>query len=531
VVPTGNPPASPAVVQSTGIWQIVGSAAQFTLNGSNVVTAFQRSAIVYLAAGGDGNIHLYGLPLVTSGSVPAPVQLSNLSLPSLTSICISTWTAQSNLLDPTSLFVVLGTSTETNGICGVTQFQVVHWGDGPTLAPTAATLPNTSSPATGAVFTAALYKPSGTLGGLIVRDDAGNLNFYNGESFSAPQILTTGVQSWSVLYESSMLTNGNLSGGTVDFLDVKTASGESLWRVTSTGAANVVYTASGRLGGGIGDANNVYFYDAILSANKQNIYQQAIDSTVPQNIELYSASGISEFPYTEPAVTIEFPVQLIGSNGSVLVFQSNTYDGYPESSTLGPTSVTFQTVPVATSASGPETPSTILGPSSNGTVFMAAPSYTDFASRLLYLYSYVSGAYSSEVLMPNGTIVQQPLANSSFLSPVAFQPGATSGSVYFGPILQLQYGSGPSSGDATVAAFNVDSGTATPLVAPGGQPYQISAYQISAGDLGSPLTLANGLETATIPSPSGTTSDALVIESSLGVIAEIPFNNQYVLGF
>jgi hypothetical protein len=470
VIPSDNLSLTPIFVARTSTgsnngFLTVAQSKQPTLNGSNVVTSLSPYAILYVAVGSDGNAHVYALSLASTSAAPSETQVSSLSLNSIGDVCGLTGSAQTNLFDPTTLFIVLHTNSGGQSSCGKggDVYQVVHYTDSSTTAPTVVGI-------TSSTFTA-LYKPGGALGGLVLLDSTtGNLDFFGSNSFTSPTVLTAGVTSWSDLVDDRFVNNTGSLGASTAFLSVTTNSGVSVWRVDSSGAPANVYTAAGLLSG-VADTNNVYFLDTNISfpGGTQRIYQEAMSGGTP--LELYGT--VSAGLPLPPIYT------LIGSNGASLVLTSMNTNTSPPSTPAPSTSVV--TLPVG----APAAPTTIAGPFSGQVLaWMCPSSFGDVASDDLVLNVINGGlpgstaptSYSSEVLTPGGVVKQTELPNSHFLISIPSDACA----VNFGSVLQVRgitdtnggYGGG------TVNAFNLSSFSATALGTTTGS----GSYLVPKGD-------------------------------------------------
>ena len=509
VIPSGELSSTPIFVSRTPASEqtvaIAGLSKQLTKNSSNVVTSSTPYALLYYTTSPNGIAHLYGLKLADTSVVPNAFPVSRLTLNSVGEICGSIGSAVTNVYDPTKLFVVLHTNAGGASSCGKggDVYQVIHYADSSATAPHVVTItPPTTG--VGGIFTP-LYKTDGSLGGVVMLDSAtGDLDFYAGDSFRTPTVLTTGVTSWFDMVDDTTVNGTGSVGASTAFLQVTTTSGTSVWRVTSSGSASNVYTASGNLSvTGVADNNNVYFTDTIASSGMQRIYQEAIGGGTP--LELYSTAGIGLPP------PLYF---LVGSNGTSLVLTSNAV------SATGVLSTSVLTIPVGT----PSAPTPIAGPFSGVVVAAMCPStFGDVASDDLLLnvsQGPISGStstsYSSEVLTPSGVVKQAALANSIF-------PGLPACGGNFGSVLQVQgitdtngYGGG------TVNAFNLSSFSATPLGTTSGS----GSYTVPAGNqlLGIFLsdTVGMGGVGPTLPSSSVRTGIAFDVSTSLIVPVSVP---------
>jgi len=515
VIPSGELSSTPIFVSRTPASEqtvaIAGLSKQLTKNSSNVVTSSTPYALLYYTTSPYGIAHMYGLKLADTSVVPHAFSVSRLTLNSVGDICGSIGSAVTNVYDPTKLFVVLHTNAGGASSCGKggDVYQVVHYTDSSATAPTAVPItPPTTG--VGGIFTP-LYQTDGALGGVVMLDSAtGDLDFYAGDSFRTPTVLTTSVTSWFDMVDDATVNGTGSVGASTAFLQVTTSSGTSVWRVTSSGAASNVYTASGNLSvTGVADNNNVYFTDTLASSGIQRIYQEAMGGGTP--LELYSTSGIG--------IGLPPPLYfLVGSNGTSLVLTSNAVSATGVPSTL------VQTIPVGT----PSAPRPVAGPFS-GVVFaaMCPSTFGDVTSDDLLLnvsQGPISGStstsYSSEVLTPSGAVKQAALANSVF-------PDLPACGSNFGSVLQVQgiadtngYGGG------TVNAFNLSSFSATPLSTTSGS----GSYTVPAGNqlLGIFLSDTVGLGGVGPTSPSSGVHTGIAFDVSKSLIVPVSVPNSDV---
>jgi hypothetical protein len=527
-------------ITSEPLTAFLGAATQYTLSASNRVVSFQRYSIMYAATGADGNVHVYGLPLATGNALP--VQLSSFTLGSR-QYC-SAFSAQTNLKDPTTLFVVLDIATE----CTKDDvYEVVHWTDSPTAAPQSVTIP--FLPMT------ALYQPGGLLGGLLVDSNSGTLSYYAGTTFTNPITIASGLSSWVVQYQSSVGVTGNMAEGDSAFLDLTGPAGEALWRVSYDGTASVVHTVAGQLGSFVADDTNIYFYDAVASTSQQHVFQQPINSNSPAEIELYTATPVVADP---AAQDILVPLQLIGSDDQRLVVTATSYDlaNLPPIG-VAPTvlSSSVQSLQVGVAA----TPTTIAGPFTSALLnaFMTSPTIGDYAAQNVYvnvLSSQNSGAtrsYTGEVFSPEGAVVTAAVANSTFIAvPPFYRPQASWSQSFFGPVLQYSgiTDSNGMLGGSTITPFAVTSGAGAPLLGSDGQTYRVPAGQAPILLAASSTALTGNFTVLTYGSPGdgygaystlmvelfgGVTMQptALAIDLSQGVLAPISQSGASVSGF
>jgi hypothetical protein len=276
VVPSGSPATAPAFVTTSPV-EILGAGANIKVSDTQLATAHLPGTLIYAAADSTSHVHIYGLDLSNAAATPTPNQISNLSL-SLTQsgalgdvICADSksLSATANILDATSLFVVLHIAGTAG--CNTTgdTWQVVHYHDSATTAPSGVS-GITSNSATPTYFKP-LYQDSGALSGITVLDaGSGKLQLYADDSFANPTTLIANATSVATLYDSNSLANGATSAGTTLFMAVTSSSGQSVYRLPQgASSATMEYTVQGTLGAkSVADDGNVYFTDTAAATGQ-----------------------------------------------------------------------------------------------------------------------------------------------------------------------------------------------------------------------------------------------------------------------
>lgn len=449
VIPSNALTTAPAFVTASANTMSLASGLNVTVNGSNVVTAYSPATLMFAATDQSNNIHVYGLNLLAP-QTPAATQISSLSLPlapgaALNTVICDSHGSSSNLLQPTTLFVVLHIAGTTGCNTAGDVWEVVHYTDSPATVPTAVSITSTAIEE--------LYVPSGVLVGLALLDPASrNLYVFADNTFSAPAtaIPGGGLAAVATIYSNnSIASSGAAFTGTVLFLAVTASGGtQSLYRLpyNSTSATNE-YTAAGDLGRAVSDGTNLYFPD---NGTPQFILQESLAGGPPTT--LYS--------YTVPSGG--HPYSLVGSNGSLLVMSNYTYnnDTYPETATsflatLPVGSLSANTTALGSSVAGflgAAMVETMPGTPSTGLVFvnLEVPGSSDPA---------VPPTYSSEVLTPGGTAQPAGGRHSGFVT------GTNGLSGYVLLVENLQYGQ---SGIFTLSAINLGTLASTALQIPPG---------------------------------------------------------------
>jgi hypothetical protein len=416
---------------------------------------------MYAAIDTSNNIHVYGLNLA-SASAPTPTQIGSLSLPltpgaAVNTVICDSREASTNLFDATTVFVVLHIAGTTG--CNTTGdvWEVVHYKDASSTAPTVVGITST--------FFTPLYDAAGTLTGLELLDTAsGNLYLYASDSFTSPTTLLSGVTAASTVLNAESVNGGTFTGNVL-FLSVTSASGNYLYRLPyGAMTATREYTAAGTLTGiGVGDGVNVYFNDTVTAATSTTtLWAEPLSGGTPT--KLYSVSYPAGVSY-----------DLLGANTAVLVFYSSTISGSSITSTL--LSVPVSTLSAtATTIGGPFT-----GSINSSSSFLQPTASGDPSTDLVFLnvLDVSSGgggttfSYSSEVLTPTGTVKKALTSNSVFLYDAA--------SFLSDSALQITgitdtnggYGGG------TFNAVNLGTLTSTALTTTGGAAYKVPAGYIS----------------------------------------------------
>jgi hypothetical protein len=464
-----SPAPAPAFV-TTSVPTLLGAAYQGFVSGTTPPSSVTPAVIMYAAAGADGNTHVYGLDLTDTSTTPVPVQITNLSVPPSEHIC-SEGQVESDLATPSSLSVVMyvtagtaGAKPGTVGYCGSSPgtYELAHYADEPTVAPVTLNIPGgtalLSALENDLGFTA-LYQTSGELGGIVLWDaSTGDLDFYSDATFTSSTTLLSNVGFGGPCVNVGAISNGNLSGGSRLLLNVTTASGTTAYQITASGGAPQQFFA-GSAGSCVTDSSNLFFIGTPTGSSTPAIYQEPLAATPP-----------AQALFTLPATSETAGSNLIGSNGSELLFQN-----YSESSS-GITSSIFG-IPEGKSS----TSATAIGGSISGsleTALLASPT-GNAANDLLFLTATdetSSGvSYSSQALTTGGTLGAK-LPNTVLASFGPLSPQLDGNLLAISGITDTNGGYG----GGTVNAFSVESLAPTPLTASGGSAYTVPpGYVIS----------------------------------------------------
>lgn len=289
---------------------------------NSLVAEYRRT--VFASKGSDAQVHLYYVLLNDTASVPTPVQISNLTLSSLSDICGYSGT-RVDVTNPDTEFYLLQLAGP-NGTCKDSDdiYEVVHVTDDSNAAPSVANVDN--------VQFDPIHTTSGLLSGVVILDSVTNdLEFFAGTSFSNPVVLSANVNG----YEKLINTLGYVSqaGGfscsqlsipdNVSYFRVTKYSGDQfLYKVDENGVASVAFsTSSPAIDHFISDSNNLFF-DTVQVTFTSGVYIQT--ATIVQ-LPFDGTSSTNLYTLNN---TYNPGIELAGSDGASLVFNAP----YPDSS-------------------------------------------------------------------------------------------------------------------------------------------------------------------------------------------------------
>jgi hypothetical protein len=375
------------------------------VSGSTPPATATPVALIYAAKGADGNQHLYGLDLANptgSATAPKPAQITSLSVPASKTVCAA-GQIETKLASPTTLEVVVyvatpesGSSPGTTGYCSGApdgQYYLATYGESATTAPTEIDIPggtSTFSALTNDGIFDALYLNNGDLGGLLYWDSVTkDENLYVHSNFTGPTKLLDGIAGTPVACVNvSAVTNGarNYLGGS-SLATVNTSAGFQSYQFVASG--EVFEFFDGLAAGCITDPDHLYFVGTRNGSTSSSLYEESLTSITTPKTLLKDFSSTAAESYS-----------LVGSDGSVVVFQKDSVSSTGVSTTL-------QTVPVgvtsgkATSIGGPYSGTVIesfLAPAAGG-----SSTDPDWLFVVNLNESSTGMSYTSEVLDPNGS--------------------------------------------------------------------------------------------------------------------------------
>jgi hypothetical protein len=332
------------ILPNTGV---IALGASFVLQGTAPGSGFWPYAGIYAALNSQQVVDIYQVNLTDASSgAPAAFPVGNFAarkVPGIALIC-DFKSSQSNLLDPTTWFVVVHIGA--SGSCGTSTATGDSW-----VVVTATATQTVAITTTQIEF---LHDPNGLLTALVLNDPATHdILMYTDRSFTNPATLFAGATTDVIVHaQKSAINSGAVGNGELEFRELGNGTTNALYRLDYTGPGSFKAIPSYNPGtdtlsqdsiltGTKADANNVYFTVTNLAGATETLYQEPIGapgSTPPAPIALYTG-GVS------PVFSV------LGSNGSVVVLETIT-PGAPATSSLG-------TVPVGVAATATQTP---LGP-------------------------------------------------------------------------------------------------------------------------------------------------------------------------
>ena len=498
---------------------LVGAAFQGFLGGSTPPTSVTPALMIYAAKGADGNSHLYGLNLANpsnSTTAPKPTQITNLSVPSSKVLCAA-GQSEGNLSTPDTLSVVVyvvtpeaGTKPGQVGYCqGAPDgtYYLATYTDSDTTAPTQVDIPGGTATLSAIENDGnfdALNLSSGALGGLVYWDSVtDDENLYSSPTFTSSTRLLTGVHGTPLACVSeTAVVNGEKNSLAGNYLaTVNTAAGFESYVLGASGEVTEFY--DGTATDCLTDEKSLFFIGTRNGSDTSTLYQEELTALTTPKTLLTGLKSSSTGGYS-----------LIGSDGTVVVFQNYSISGATVSTTV-------QTVPVgATSGSGKK----IGGPYAGTLVtsFLAPTSGSDWLFLSTMSESASGVSYSSEVLDPEDGATELKVPADTVWE--SFGPFSTE---LGGTVLQISGITDKDGGygGATLSLVTAGASTSpTEITLTGGGSYQVPAgYVLSLTGFFGTSVGAGGLF-----SPTGASIGAAV-NVSKHVIVPLPIANTNVM--
>jgi hypothetical protein len=393
-------PGDPPIQIATGDITSLGLQLQYTVSAQGTVSSSKPYALMYTTRNSTSGDHVW-LQNLSGTSSLVPTQLSNLTVSHSGTkqvpgqVCWSQ-VIQKNLADPSSTLLILSLATDTTTSCGGSpdgyKRVLIHSSDGPTTDPV--NLPAMSNPLP-------LYRPDGTLAGLVAKDASNNVNFYADETFSNPRLLIANVEFLTPAQERPSWPISQISvNPTYSFLMVRGGS------MPSGAAAVYRIDYSGAMSADLYDL----FYSTGVLVDSNNLYFTA---TTAEVAPLTFGENVGRIPGDGGSVQIlqsmvvppgNLAPALSGVSGSNLVLWGTT--GTPPQ-----TQWYVATVPTG----APGTLTTIA--TNDGVPGIALVGGDIFVNWTVFINTTNSDAgFSSEILDTNGNVLQSDMPSSSFIS-------------------------------------------------------------------------------------------------------------------
>ena len=465
---------------------------EISVNGG--VLTYSPQVLMYADTASTGITKIFGLTLAGTSTVPTPTQISNLAVPSGQEICPGSSSAETDITEATSLFVVIevGTATQCDAAGGT--YEVVHYQDSSTTAPVVVNLNTT--------ITNTVYQ-NGNLTGLLVFNSAtSSLDLYADDTFTSPTKEITGLQNGS--YVSGVLDEATLSTSGIFYSATTTGGVTDLYRIDgSTLAATLIQNLmTGTVSTAVQDDTNLYYM----------VLTGGASSTTATFNQVALTGGTPKLLYTSPPFVTEGTsglagYQLVGSNDSVVAFEF--YSEPLTGGSLDPTkaTATLYTVPVGETTTTPTTLANYPAGDLLTNVFLSAPSGSGLSASVLFVtvrkatgsISAPTIAYSAVSIPLNGGTAPAPIANSAYEQLAVISPRLTYNVWQVIGITDTNGGWG----GGTAYSVNVSTLVDTPFTTTGGADYvfgkgfsagleAISSNHIAIGILDNSSALAGG---------------------------------------
>jgi hypothetical protein len=405
-------PGDPPIQITADVVSSLGLQTQNAVSAQGTVSAGNPYALLYITVNSTGDNHVWSLNL-SGTSTLLPTQLSNLAIPYYTKTVTShnsppvtvpvlvcrQRVIQKNLADPSSTLVILALPTDATNLCGRDRWVLIHASDGPTTDPV--NLPTLSYPIL------PLYRPDGTLAGLVATDASNNLNFYADETFSNPRLLLANVQFYTLAQEGRAGPSfGMPVNPTYSFLLV---SGGSVAR----GAAAVYrIDYSGTISADLYDL----FFGVSVLVDSGNLYFTAntfgtSSGTAGETVgRIPGDGGSAQILQSMPLTGVNSAPTLIGISGSNLVLDGNTVTVSQTQPYVAQSQSYVATVPT----SAPGTLETIA--TNVGIPFISLVGSDIFVNWADFDSTNFDEKDSTEILDSNGNVLQGNTPSSSFIS-------------------------------------------------------------------------------------------------------------------
>jgi hypothetical protein len=452
LIPSDKLSSSPAPTWvTTDTTQLLGIGTQIT-EKSGAVT-YSPQIMMYADTNSAGVTKIFGLTLAGTSSIPTPTQISNLSLSKSQQICQVGSNSETDVTQPTTLFVLIQVGTATQCLSGGSTYEVVHYADSATTAPLVVNVNTTEFDS--------VYQ-NGKLSALLLFNSATqSLDVYADDTFTSPTQKITGLSSAN--QEASVLEEGTLSTSGLFYGVTTTASATELYRIdgASLAATLIQNETTSSFGNFVQDDNNLYYIVVTPGASST--------STATIN-QVALSGGTPKLLYTSPSfssTTGFMEYLLIGGNDSVVAFEFYSPGADDTKSTAA-----LYSVPVGKTTATPTTIASYPAGSFIPEAFLAAPSGDGLSSSILFATVRKDTgtatapvyAYSAVSFPLNGGAGPGPIANSVYLPLSVITSRLTDNVFQVTGITDTNGGYG----GGTANTVNVSNLTDTPFTTTGG---------------------------------------------------------------
>jgi len=375
-----------------------------TLSQQGKLSAASPYSLVYTTINSSAGDHVWAMDLSATSTL-IPRQLTNLTIPyykythnaidHVTHVC-SSRTISRSLVDPSSFFVILSLPKDVMQGCQFSDDRrvLIRSSDSPATDPVP--LPALSD------GIAPLYRPDGTLAGLLAIDSAHNLNLYPDETFTNPKVLLTNAGSFSLEQEPQPF--GSYAGSadpTYGFLLVMPAAAGSgpldIYHVDYSGTiSSKLYTLQNVYNGLLVDAHTLYYVES--GEETMGSYLLTVGRISASGGPVLTLANIGE-------VAGYYIPTLVGLTGSQLVFGvSSTYSDLWSVLTV-PADRNGSPSTIASGATGHLTAAI-----ADGELFLTVTSYGSAPAGETRM------AFSSEIIDVAGKVIQPLTPFSAFIT-------------------------------------------------------------------------------------------------------------------
>jgi hypothetical protein len=458
LIPSDKLTSGPApTFVTTDTTQVLAIGTQIT--ESSGVATYSPQVLMYADTNSSGVTKIFGLTLAGTSTVPTPTQISNLALSSTQQICTAPFSSETDITQANTLFLVIEVGTPTQCASASGTFEVVHYTDSSSKAPSVVSINTTeiNSVYQNGKLTALLLYASATT----------SFDAYADNTFTSPTQKITGLSS--VTHVTDVLDAATLSTSELFFQVTTTTAVNDLYRIDGTTLATtqIQNLMTGTIAlPAVQDDTHLYYL--VLTPGTSSSFIATFN-------QVALAGGTPKLLYTSPSFVSGSGslagYQLIGSNDSVVAFE---FYSEPSGDPTKATAKLF-TVPVGTTTTTPTTLANYTAGNQLPQVFLAAPSGSGYPGNVLFAtVQNETGStitFSAVSIPLNGGTAPAPIANSVY-APLAIVSDHLTDSVW--QVTGITDTDG-GYGGGTANSVNVSNLTDTPFTTTGGGDYVFPA--------------------------------------------------------